>query len=1254
MAENTSADVGKILSTIREVESNNNYTIGSKSSSASGAYQFIDDTWRRYTNKFGVGSEYPRAKDAPPEVQDQVASLAVSDILRQVGGDVSKVPLVWYTGNPQGQMTEAALKANQGLTPDKYQQKWLSVFNKGATTKVAQAPAQAPRTTAPEPRTTKPGVQVAASFNPMELPASYTSALALNYLSDTDPEGVTMSKVNEMLADMIEDGGGAATRKTPGAAVLQQYAQGEQADPFQIMRKAQEAGQPQRRTVPKMPQTPQMFALGGSVSSLAKLTSPTLLPSEKAYLKAQQEEADRYNKAVEDYNARAEAYRKSLFLEGDTARIYEKSANRGGWTGNVLDPATGQVYAPGQYYLTQDGDFLLARQNPTNVIDLQTRSAGKFNTAYIDPRTGQTVAESNQSGGIAYGPNYFVQGGKLYEFAAEPTGPEPTTTLDTAKVEQYQKDAARRAAQRNAALKYAMGVAPQGTSGVSGFSFGFADGGPVGQMASAQPIEIDGFANGGIVYRQAGSPPTGEVADIAEQMTVGTIPTEGQTPAGQAFRNIGRDVVRGAQYLPYDLLGAPVDIINMGLTPFGLSSQRPVGGSEYLIEKARQAGIADQPTGSAAETATRIGMGFVNPAAVARQIPKGIAALEKGVESMTLPAFRQITGNPNATREEMMDFVLNQRNIMQAGAPAAVKPSGGAVQSQEMTNALSKTAELDLGIQGQKLEDILDWIDTKAKTYYERQYGSPSDPLFKAFEKEEFMPTFNPPVGSARHNFYGIDLESAMQDISEARRLIQSNNPVEQNIGRELLSKTYDYSTPIVAKYGPKTFQNRLMNPRYRDEIKQYISEELNLGPKDLSAKGRLDFDKAMDASFDEFVKTGRVPDNALFTENDLLKAATENLVDDIASKIYVQKGVPAYNTLSQRNSIYDPRFPDWTATQSDLQAVKYGDPVYFIPGKAEETHVDMRNLLGYMNRTPSEEWKNTSFADLVVKAQKDYANITDPQEIYKRIDNYQKVTPKQRLIGTSEFMPVQSETLGKGASWRELDEDGMMIEGRLLKHCLSEDEKYANFYKNGTSRFFALRDNEGKSHATIQIDRLGMTNDGPFANVHQIKGWKNDPVGKKYDKEIMDFLNRFEAQEAKVPLRFTEDSSYLPPSLGENLRVRSIEGDSPFILRQVEFLRNLDRELIAQNKVTPEDLGDFNYILDRLREVPDPFQQESFLNNFLQEFADGIGMTLKDIYKLGGRPVGRLEEPQPVWQNPPQNRARGGMVDKPLYDRAM
>ena len=138
------ADVEKILATIRQRESGGRYEkmTDIKGSTASGAYQFTQETWQSEAKKVPGASQYKLAKDAPKEVQDAVARQYVQSILKESGGDVSKVPLKWYTGNIQGKMSKEAMAKNRGLTPEAYQSKWMADYAKqgGSTTIPSSGP----------------------------------------------------------------------------------------------------------------------------------------------------------------------------------------------------------------------------------------------------------------------------------------------------------------------------------------------------------------------------------------------------------------------------------------------------------------------------------------------------------------------------------------------------------------------------------------------------------------------------------------------------------------------------------------------------------------------------------------------------------------------------------------------------------------------------------------------------------------------------------------------------------------------------------------------------------------------------------------------------------------------------------------------------------------------------------------------------------------------------------------------------------
>lgn len=77
-----STDIPPLLARIRSCESGNYTAVNRSGSTASGAYQILDSTWR---GRNGVGGwreltpggiNYARAKDAPPEIQDAVALAA--------------------------------------------------------------------------------------------------------------------------------------------------------------------------------------------------------------------------------------------------------------------------------------------------------------------------------------------------------------------------------------------------------------------------------------------------------------------------------------------------------------------------------------------------------------------------------------------------------------------------------------------------------------------------------------------------------------------------------------------------------------------------------------------------------------------------------------------------------------------------------------------------------------------------------------------------------------------------------------------------------------------------------------------------------------------------------------------------------------------------------------------------------------------------------------------------------------------------
>jgi hypothetical protein len=197
-------DHADILATIRSRESGGDYGIRSSASSASGAYQFINSTWRGLTEKFGIGKEYRTAADAPPQVQDAVAAAYVADILRRNNNDLSKVPTEWYTGNSAGIISPQALAVNKGLTPEMYVDKWMKDYYK-ISGKSPEMVTNSPQTGATMNSTAvTQSVRAAQENRPMMVPTMARSGAPSAGLRDErSPAGMIRGGAEPTAADMF-------------------------------------------------------------------------------------------------------------------------------------------------------------------------------------------------------------------------------------------------------------------------------------------------------------------------------------------------------------------------------------------------------------------------------------------------------------------------------------------------------------------------------------------------------------------------------------------------------------------------------------------------------------------------------------------------------------------------------------------------------------------------------------------------------------------------------------------------------------------------------------------------------------------------------------------------------------------------------------------------------------------------------------------------------------------------------------------
>ena len=372
-------------------------------STAAGKYQITKTTYNDFAPRLGI-------TDFSPQSQDRIAvaifqrEKALDDIkagdfesaINKLGGRFASLPSSKYSQPKKSWDFVQAELGTVTAAPSKTQK--MAASTQPQAFKVAAGPKAPPK---------------AAKVALTDLPDSYRSALALNFLVDSDPEDELMAKATELLqASMPQQGGGPA-----GGTILQKYAaQMPEVNPYQFL-------QP-----PPTDQGPARMATGGLVvggTTLPFVPGPTLTQEQMDLIKQREEQYAKYEPLAKEYEAQAEAFNRAVDEYNKKAELYNQKTKVFGdvayWTAN---------YGATPYNLgvSYSADENRRKNQMIRDAGLRPGSSGLYDTSFFMPEDDSFVWEETRGspgGVIFYGDLYKRGGAYPGEFTQQaPTAPE--------------------------------------------------------------------------------------------------------------------------------------------------------------------------------------------------------------------------------------------------------------------------------------------------------------------------------------------------------------------------------------------------------------------------------------------------------------------------------------------------------------------------------------------------------------------------------------------------------------------------------------------------------------------------------------------------------------------------------------------------------------------------------------------------------------------------------------------------------------
>ena len=246
----------------------------------------------------------------------------------------------------------------------------------------------------------------------------------------------------------------------------------------------------------------------------------------------------------------------------------------------------------------------------------------------------------------------------------------------------------------------------------------------------------------------------GEVTDPEAALFAG----RGDVPAtpNMTGRELAQQALYGVGDLPYVVAGAPVDLAAMVMAPFGYKDEKPFMGSADIKARMTRAGIrppdTTDPRLMGPRSAAELLASLTNPAGVTRGAARAVETGTRGAGEAAKMLEDVTVGNIQRARvakageraKNIPDTAydpLRERLEAQGSLALAVRPPGGNVPEQSLDFLSSSAVEQGLKkVPADRRDEIEEFIKTKGRKYFEKDFASTSDPLYAALKEGRIAP----------------------------------------------------------------------------------------------------------------------------------------------------------------------------------------------------------------------------------------------------------------------------------------------------------------------------------------------------------------------------------------------------------------------------------------------------------------------------------------------------------------------------------